>query len=60
MVDKQNVFNYLDALRARGTVNMFGSVPYVRALYPVSQADAVKLVAEWMETFGERHPTGEK
>ena len=52
-VDKVRVFNYLDALRDSGIVNMFGSVPYVRKVFKVSQADGVALVVEWMESFKE-------
>lgn len=53
-MDKQRVFNYLDALRDSGLVNMFGSVPYVRKMFNVSQADGVALVVEWMESFKEK------
>jgi hypothetical protein len=52
-VDKVRVFDYLNALRDSGIVNMFGSVPYVRRVFDVSQADGVKLVVEWMESFKE-------
>jgi hypothetical protein len=54
MVNKQNVFNYLDGLRRSGVTNMFGAPAYVRAVFPVSQAEAVKLVAEWMEDYSQR------
>ena len=53
-VDKVRVFDYLNALRDSGIVHMFGSVPYVRRIFDVSQADGVKLVAEWMESFKEK------
>ena len=55
MVDKEKVFKYLDALRNSGITNMFGSVPYVRAVFDVSQSEGIKLVAEWMETFDQRN-----
>lgn len=63
MVDKERVFNYLDGLRELGVTNMFGSPAYVRNYFgasKISQDEAVKLVAEWMETFDKRHPRGEK
>lgn len=49
MVNKETVFNYLDALRDSGITNMFGSPAYVRKVFNVSQAESVKLVVEWME-----------
>jgi uncharacterized circularly permuted ATP-grasp superfamily protein len=59
MAKKEKVFIYLDALRESGITNMYGSPAYVRKAFPeVSQSEAVKLVAEWMETFEKRHPIG--
>lgn len=55
-VNKNKVFEYLDALRDSGITNMYGSAPYVIAAFDVSRSEAVKLVAEWMNTFSERHP----
>lgn len=55
MADKTRVFKYLDALRDSGVVNMFGSAPYVIKMFAVSRSEAIKLVAEWMETFDQRH-----
>jgi hypothetical protein len=54
-MDKERVFAYLDALRSSGITNMFGAPPYVRKVFDVSNAESIKLVAEWMETFDKRH-----
>ena len=54
MTDKVRVFDYLNALRDSGITNMFGSVPYVRRVFNVSQSEGVTLVAEWMESFKEK------
>ena len=55
-VNKNKVFEYLDALRDSGITNMYGSPAYVHAAFDVTQGEAVKLVTEWMQTFSERHP----
>ena len=59
MVDKNKVFIYLDGLRRSGITNMFGAPAYVRTMFAVSRGESVKLVAEWMETFSQRHPEKE-
>lgn len=61
MTDKNKVFKYLDALRDSGVTNMFGSPAYVRKVFAVSNAESIKLVAEWMENYDKRYDqyTGE-
>ena len=58
-MDKEVIFRYLDDLRVSGVTNMFGAGPYVEAVFPVAAHEARALVAEWMETFSERHPDGD-
>lgn len=55
-IDKNEVFEYLDELRASGVTNMFGAVPYLQVQFDVRRAEATTLLSEWMNTFGERHP----
>ena len=46
---------FLDDLRESGVTNMFGAGPYVEEMFEVNRFQARKIVAYWMETFGERH-----
>ena len=48
-------FAYLDGLRESGIVNMFGSAPYLRREFDLTDQEARWIVTEWMETFSERH-----
>jgi hypothetical protein len=48
---------YLDDLRESGVTNMFGARPFLmNAFEDLSKDEARKVLAYWMETFGERHP----
>ena len=47
---------YLDDLRESGVTNMFGAGVYLRDVFDVTRQQASKLLAEWMRTYGERHP----
>lgn len=55
MIDKEEVFDYLDALRESGVTNMFGATPYIMEEFDVPQSEAKKLLVKWMQTFSERH-----
>lgn len=48
---------FLDKLREEGSVNMYGSGINVAAEYNISIPQANKIVAYWMSTFSERHPS---
>lgn len=50
---EKEVFDYLNALRKSGTVNMFGAVPYIIKIYGLDTKIARKLHADWMENFSE-------
>ena len=52
---KEHVFDFLDNLRASGTINMFGAGPYVQDVFGCDRHEARDLVVEWMQTFSERH-----
>lgn len=57
---KDMFFGYLDGLRESGVTNMFGAVPYLRKRFNgMSQSQAINVLAEWMQTFDERHPRSE-
>jgi hypothetical protein len=53
----EKYFIYLDALRESGETNMFAAVPYLKKEFAELKTDkqAAKVLAEWMNTFSERH-----
>lgn len=52
---EDEVFQYLDDLRASGVTNMFGATPYIEAQFRVDRREARRLLSKWMTTFNERH-----
>jgi|TARA_R110000851_G_scaffold87200_3_gene190059 hypothetical protein len=44
---------YLDNLRESGATNMYGSPAYVEAEFDCTIDEAKKIVAYWMDTFGD-------
>lgn len=56
MLDKNEVFEYLDELRESGVTNMFGATPYVCQHFNLPTAEARAFLLEWMKTFEDRHP----
>lgn len=51
MVNKEEVFAFLDGLRESGDINMFGAGPYLVAAFDVKRNEAHDLLREWMNTF---------
>jgi len=47
-------YDYLDALRESGATNMFGARPYLQKEFGLEKELAGKILADWMQTFGER------
>jgi len=47
---------YLDGLRETGITNMYGAGEYLERKFDLTKGDARKILAHWMETFGDRHP----
>ena len=56
---KQKHLKYLDSLRESGITNMFGAAPYLASSFGLSKQDARVVLAYWMKSYGERHPSGE-
>lgn len=54
-MDKEEYFQYLDALRESGITNMFGAAPYLQREFDLTRYDARDILIEWMETFEQRH-----
>jgi len=57
---KEQVFEFLDDLRESGVTNMFGAGPFIQREFGLPKKQASKLLLEWMNTFGERHPVKEE
>ena len=51
MVNKEDVFSFLNDLRESGRINMFGAVPVVQETFNLKRYDARDIVIEWMESF---------
>lgn len=47
----QEMFEYLDDLRACGDTNMFGAAPYLQQEFMVSSKEARKILTMWMSTY---------
>jgi predicted oxidoreductase len=54
-IDAPEVFEFLDALRESGKINMFGAAPHVQEWFGLTKQESRYLVGEWMRTFAERH-----
>jgi hypothetical protein len=52
----EEYFEYLDNLRKSGETNMFGAGSYIQVEFGIDEDNARKVLAYWMNTFGERHP----
>ena len=58
MSDMKKYFDYLDALRESGTINMFGALPYLQEEFPELGFDrqrAASILKSWMDNFGKEH-----
>ena len=55
----EKYYRYLDALRESGAINMLGAAGHLdRAFRELNMSKARKILAQWMETYSERHPQG--
>lgn len=51
MVDKKEVFEFLDEMRESGEINMFGAPRYVVATFGMTEREARGIVMEWMKGY---------
>ena len=49
-------FEFLDELRASGKTNMFAAGSFLEEAFDLSESDARKILADWMRSYGDRHP----
>ncbi len=53
---EKSCFEYLDAVRDMGIINMFGATPYLEEEFGLNKREAQDILVKWMQTFAERHP----
>lgn len=53
--EKQDIFEFLDAVRETGGVNMYEGGRLVQEHYGLDKHKARDIVIEWMQTFAQRH-----
>ncbi len=53
-MDKEEVFYFLDGLRASGDTNMWGAGAYLELVFGMDKVQAKHYLLEWMKTFSER------
>jgi uncharacterized protein YciI len=56
--DREKHYRYLDKLRESGVTNMYGATPYLQRQFSLDKEEARDILADWMETFSERHNKG--
>ena len=56
MATEQEMFEYLDDLRASGETNMYGAAPYLQDEFGLDRREARAVLQRWMQTFEDRHP----
>lgn len=54
--DKKEIYEFLDDLRESGITNMFGASKYIVEVFNISKMQAQSALANWMNTFNQRHP----
>ena len=52
---KQEIFEFLDAVRNTGGVNMFEGGRVVQEHYGLNKHEAREILIEWMQTYSQRH-----
>lgn len=48
-INEQEVFDFLEAMRRTGQINMMGARPYIEAEFNIPRATATKLLLKWMK-----------
>lgn len=51
MIDKSEMFEYLDTLRESGVTNMFGAGPYLEQAFDIDRREAKTILLEWMHQY---------
>ena len=56
-LEKEKIFKFLDGLQESGVTNMFGASSFLSKRFGTNRQDSISILAEWMETWEERHKT---
>ncbi len=48
---KDEVYDYLNALRESGITNMFGATPYIVDAFEIDKKEAKQWLSEWQKDF---------
>jgi len=51
MIDKSEMFEYLDTLRESGVTNMFGAGQYLEQAFDIDRREAKAVLLEWMRQY---------
>jgi hypothetical protein len=51
MIDKSEMFEYLDTLRESGVTNMFGAGQYLEQAFDIDRREAKSVLLEWMRQY---------
>ena len=51
IIDKSEMFEYLDTLRESGVTNMFGAGPYLEQAFDIGRREAKAVLLEWMKQY---------
>ena len=54
----EKYYQYLDALRESGAINILGAGAYLERNFRLNKTTARAILMKWMETYSERHPQG--
>jgi hypothetical protein len=52
---EEEIYEYLDWLRASGETNMFGAGPYLQREFGMQKKESHEWLGKWMSTYSERH-----
>jgi hypothetical protein len=50
---EKEALEYLNEMRMKGDINMFGASPFLEAEFEVTREEALRLLVLWMENFNE-------
>jgi len=53
---REEYYDYLDALRESNVTNMFGATPYLKKKFKLKEDIARTVLTDWMHSFSNRHP----
>ena len=53
-------FEFLDELRAEGSINMIGARPYLAEAFGLDKGESASVMAQWMRTFDKAKSAAER